>query len=970
MSFDPAEISKTWQTFRQPGEVLEMRIPKAGRYKTISGYYSDQARLIDSVISLDDDKFPGIYFTINPVNPDLLARAANRYEKYAQNTTTDADIIALHWLPIDIDAIRPAGISSTDEEHVAAISKAIEIKEWLIARGWPANCFVRADSGNGGHLIARIALSPSDKELVERCLKALDKEFSDDKSKVDVSTFNPARIWKLYGTIAGKGDNMPERPHRMACILERPETIETVPREMIEALAAMYGQEKPETKRATGQFDVVKYAEAHGATVGKISTKQTRTGTWTAYELDQCPFNPAHNRGEAIISVHENGARAFKCQHEGCKDKDWHSLRALWEGAPEQERAKTEEDPSGLEIIEQIKNDPRSLKDPRILNSLADLRCNDPIEFDLLIEAIKKANVGIKVATIIDLVDKHVQEKAKAIRQAAPKTPEDVQGKALAIAERGDSLKFLIWQAQRNHLGDIDYQKVLIASIASAASQTSNGIQPGGNGDKGSGKSDACAATYHLVPLDRRLDGSLSPMSLFYLQETGRLKPGMVLFSDDVEYEPIIPIYKRATARFQHGITHFTVSGGKTREAMELIIPPRMVWWLTSVESVANEQAFDRQYPISTDSSPDHKKRVAREIAARRARKELRLEEDEGIEVARAIIADIFDNGPFKVLIPQSEKAEWLKVSDFRGQEQFWDLVDALVILRWRRHQRDVDGWLIAEDRDLIEAKAILSGHKVAHFADLTEAEEKVVGVMSSGLSMTQKDLTEALGVAQSTLSARLASIMAKSAIITEDVFQGKKIYTLNPKMDLGSTYWAGIDLVKLNINTDEAYRSQQIALSGCYRYLIGVPIGIIINNSNRIPSSLSINLKGSIERDTSSCEKCLGWAGDVPSSILSSGKTTDNDQKQQQEPLSETDNAPDNQTDKTDNAISEPIDIPIRQAEGDLTPEQIALLERIKGRFVEQHAEVTPYKLAVCMRSNDQDIGIARCKAWLEAGA
>ena len=212
----------------------------------------------------------------------------------------------------------------------------------------------------------------------------------------------------------------------------------------------------------------------------------------------------------------------------------------------------------------------------------------------------------------------------KKVSKKPTETPESINEKAQAIAEKGDPLKFLIWQAQRNHLGDIDYQKVLIGSIVSAASQTSNGIQPGGNGDKGSGKSDACAATYHLVPMDRRLDGSLSPMSLFYLQEKERLKTGMILFSDDVEYEPIIPIYKRATARFQQGITHFTVSGGKKREAIELKIPPRMVWWLTSVESVANEQAFDRQYPISTDSTPDHKKRVAKEIAARRTRKELR----------------------------------------------------------------------------------------------------------------------------------------------------------------------------------------------------------------------------------------------------------------------------------------------------------------------------------------------------------
>ncbi len=566
------------------------------------------------------------------------------------------------------------------------------------------------------------------------------------------------------------------------------------------------------------------------------------------------------------------------------------------------------------DLLEQIKADPRALKEPANLAALVTLKANDPIEYDLLLEAIKKAGTGIKVATINTLIDKSILES----EETADKHGESLEAtreKAQAIAERGDPLKYLVWQAQRNHIGDMDYQKVLIASIVSAASLTSNGIQPGGNGEKGSGKSDACAATYHLVPMDRRLDGSLSPMSLFYLQETGRLKPGMILFSDDVEYEPIIPIYKRATARFQHGITHFTVTGGKNREAIELKIPPRMVWWLTSVESVANEQAFDRQYPISTDSSPGHKKRVTAEIAARRARKELRLAEDEGIEVAREIISDIFDNGPFKVLIPQAEKAEWLKVSDFRGQEQFWDLVDALVILRWRQRRKDAGGWLIAEDKDLIEAKAIHTGHKVAHFSDLTEAEVKVIGAMTDGLPKTQRGLTEALEIAQSTLSERLRSIMAKSAIITEDIDQGKKIYSINPNMNLGTSFWDGLDLINLKIDIIETYRSQQITLSACYRYVIGIPIGIIINNSSRIPSSLSVNMEGSIEKGypCDDCGKCP--LREVYLSILSPAKKTDNDKKQQQKPLSDTDKSPYDKTDETDNASSGRSDIPIRQA-------------------------------------------------------
>ena len=332
------------------------------------------------------------------------------------------------------------------------------------------------------------------------------------------------------------------------------------------------------------------------------------------------------------------------------------------------------------------------------------------------------------------------------------------------------------------------------------------------------------------------------------------------------------------------------MSGGKDRKGIELQIPPRMVWWLTSVESVPNEQAFDRQYPISTDSSIEHKKKVAAEIAARRARKELKLAEDEGIEVAREIIKDIFDSGPFKVLIPQATESKWLKISDFRGQEQFWDLVNALTVLRWRQRKMDSDGWLIADDRDLIEAKEIHSGHKVSHYADLTEAEAVVVGEMTDGLPKTQKDLTEALGIAQSTVSERLTSIIAKSAIITEDFQQGKKVYSINPKMQIGADYWDGLDLIKLKIDSIETYRSQKIALSGCYRYVIGLPIGIIINNSNRIPSSLSVDKQGSIEKGypCDDCRECP--LGEVYLSIHSPAKSTDNDQKEQQEPLSDTD--------------------------------------------------------------------------------
>ena len=49
-----------------------------------------------------------------------------------------------------------------------------------------------------------------------------------DKVHLDSSVFNPARIWKFYGTLAAKGDSIPSRPHRVSRILEIPTPLEVV----------------------------------------------------------------------------------------------------------------------------------------------------------------------------------------------------------------------------------------------------------------------------------------------------------------------------------------------------------------------------------------------------------------------------------------------------------------------------------------------------------------------------------------------------------------------------------------------------------------------------------------------------------------------------------------------------------------------------------------------------------------------
>lgn len=202
----------------EPGQVVELRSLNTVK-GTISGYFDDFDKLA-KVAAKISGQAPAVYITLNPVNPALLARSVNRLTPFAKQTTSDVDIIKRRWLPIDFDPVRPAGISSTDKEHEAAIQRAQDAREWLFGMGFPSG--ILADSGNGGHLLHRIDAGNDDaaRTLIEGTLRALNERFSDDKVKVDLTTFNAARIWKLYGTMACKGDSTKERPHRMARILE------------------------------------------------------------------------------------------------------------------------------------------------------------------------------------------------------------------------------------------------------------------------------------------------------------------------------------------------------------------------------------------------------------------------------------------------------------------------------------------------------------------------------------------------------------------------------------------------------------------------------------------------------------------------------------------------------------------------------------------------------------------------------
>lgn len=189
----------------------------------VSGYFDDGDAFVAAARALDESGAPsGIYATLNPVAPDLLARAANRLiaVRRKESTTDDAHIVRRRWLLLDFDPARPAGISATKQELTAALAAARRTRTVLAERGWPLP--VLACSGNGWHLLYRYDRPNDDAAtaFTRALLGSLATEFGDAAVGVDTGVYNASRIVKLYGTVARKGDSTPQRPHRRAGIME------------------------------------------------------------------------------------------------------------------------------------------------------------------------------------------------------------------------------------------------------------------------------------------------------------------------------------------------------------------------------------------------------------------------------------------------------------------------------------------------------------------------------------------------------------------------------------------------------------------------------------------------------------------------------------------------------------------------------------------------------------------------------
>jgi hypothetical protein len=308
-------------------EVIEVRIIESTG-KTYSGYFKDVDSLVKHVGRYDNFN---IYFVLNSINEACFSREqSNIIIDKPKNTTSDNDITRRDWLLIDIDTKRSTGVSSTDEEKHNSKNTANKVFAYLRDIGF--NAPICCDSGNGFHLLYKIDL-PNDiesKELLQKLLQVLDLYFSDSRAEIDKAVFNASRITKLYGTVARKGKNTPERPHRESFIKSVPDQIKVTPVELLKRVADLLPiKEQPTFNNNYGKSEFNLDDFINKNSIG-VKSKENY-GTGIKYNLEQCLFDSSHKGKDACLFQLQNGAIGYKCLHNSCSSYKWQDVRKLFE---------------------------------------------------------------------------------------------------------------------------------------------------------------------------------------------------------------------------------------------------------------------------------------------------------------------------------------------------------------------------------------------------------------------------------------------------------------------------------------------------------------------------------------------------------------------------------------------------------------------------------------------------------------
>ena len=251
----------------------------------------------------------------------------------------NADMVRVNRILFDFDPVRPRGSNSTDAELHMARERAVDLMARLDSIGWPMPS--SGTSGNGWHLAYRVRL-PADDETasaIALIYQELARRYSDDAVLFDASVKNPARIWRLPGSINLKGPDTADRPQRRA-ITRVPNDWLCVPRAAFQRLVGICkpqpapARHKPQPgsfaagRGAYATLDVAAWFAAHG--------HYHQPGPRLGMHFVRCPWESTHttpsppNRADVCIWEAGHAWPSFHCKHAHCASRTIRDVMAAW----------------------------------------------------------------------------------------------------------------------------------------------------------------------------------------------------------------------------------------------------------------------------------------------------------------------------------------------------------------------------------------------------------------------------------------------------------------------------------------------------------------------------------------------------------------------------------------------------------------------------------------------------------------
>lgn len=237
----PDKIAEQLSLFIHPDQFTELRALHVGhRGRTFSGWFDGNhlRDLARQALALSRQA-AAVYFVPNPVDPAIAAKRRNQVLDVHRGfaLTHDADVIERRFLIIDIDPHRsrfnsdgvldPSQDCPTSARELAFAHRVATrfVRPFLADLGFKFPLVMM--SGNGVHLVYQTAPTPAREcghgDPFAGLLRELSVRFDCWSLSIDTNTFNPCRMLKVPGTIVRKGESSPDRPHRLARILEVPD---------------------------------------------------------------------------------------------------------------------------------------------------------------------------------------------------------------------------------------------------------------------------------------------------------------------------------------------------------------------------------------------------------------------------------------------------------------------------------------------------------------------------------------------------------------------------------------------------------------------------------------------------------------------------------------------------------------------------------------------------------------------------